>query len=52
MMCICAQLLSYVQLFVTSWTLACQLMEFSSIYGLFLARILDWIAFYYSRGSS
>ena len=52
MVCICGQLLSCVQLFVTSWTLACQLMEFSSVYGLFPARILDWIAFYYSRVSS
>ena len=45
----CAQLLSHVQLFATLWTVACQAphsMEF------FQARMLEWVAISFSRGSS
>ena len=44
-----AQSLSCVQLFVTPWTVACQTplsMGFSR------ARILEWVAISFSRGSS
>ena len=44
-----ACMLSHVQLFATPWTIACQAplsVEFSQ------ARILEWVAISYSRGSS
>ena len=34
--------------FVTPWTVACQ----SSVHGISQARILEWVAFSFSRGSS
>ena len=43
--CARSQLLSHVQLFVTPWTVACQA-------SLFQARILEWVAISFSRGSS
>ena len=47
--CMCAQLLSCVQLF-------CDLMDWSppgsSVHGIFQARILEWVAIPFSRGSS
>ena len=45
----CIQSLIHVPLFSTPWTVACQAslpMEF------FQARILEWVAIYFSRGSS
>ena len=47
--CVCVQLLSHVQLFVTAWTIAYQAplsMGFSQ------ARILEWVAIFSSRASS
>ena len=44
-----AQVLSHVWLFVTSWAIACQAPLFM---GLFLARILEWVAISFSKGSS
>ena len=41
------QLLSYVSLFVMDGSL-----PGSSVHGIFLARILEWVAIYFSRGSS
>ena len=41
------KLLSHVRLFATSWAVAG-----SSIHGIFQARILEWIAISFSRGSS
>ena len=35
---------------VTSWTVARQ--PGSSVYGIFQARILEWVAIFFSRGSS
>ena len=47
--CVCAQLLSHVKLF-------CNPMDYSppgsSVHGIFQARILEWVAISYSRGSS
>ena len=43
-----AQLLSYVWLFVAPWTVDCQ----APIHGIFQARILEWLAIFYSKGSS
>ena len=48
-MCVCAQLLSCVQLFVTPWSVACQ--DPLSI-EIFQGRILESVAISYSRGSS
>ena len=45
-MCVCALLLSHVQLFVIPWT--CSL-PVSSIHGIFQARILEWVAISFSR---
>ena len=44
-----AQLLSHVQLFVTPWTTTHQA---PSVHGIILARILEWVAIFSSRGSS
>ena len=49
MMCVCAQSLSHVQLFVTLWTAALQA---PLPMGIFQARILEWVAMLSSRGSS
>ena len=46
---VCAQLLQYVQLFVTPWTVACQASLFR---GILQARILEWVTVPFSRGSS
>ena len=43
-----AQLLSCVQHFVTPWTAICQ----APLSGIFLARILKWVAMSFSKGSS
>ena len=45
-----AQSLSRVRLFATPWTLAHQIPL--SVHGSFQARILEWLAISYSRGSS
>ena len=53
--CVCvhvgahAHSLSHVWFFVTSWALT---LPGSSVYGIFQASILEWVAFSYSRGSS
>ena len=44
-----AQSLSHVQLFVNPWTVA---LPGSSVHGIFQARILEWVAIPFSRGSS
>ena len=49
MLCVCSQSLSQVCLFVTPWTVTCQ---DPFVYGIFQARILEWIAVLFSRGSS
>ena len=46
--CVLIQLLSHIQLFCNP--LDCPLE--SSVYGIFQARILEWVAIFYSRGSS
>ena len=54
------KLLSRVRLFVTPWTVAYQAplsmgfsrQEYSSVHGIFQARVLEWIAISFSRGSS
>ena len=43
------QLLSHVRHFVTPWTVA---LQGSSVHGISQARILEWIAISFSRGSS
>ena len=48
-MYVCAQLLRCVWLFVTPRNYS---LPGSSIYGIFQARILEWVAISYSRGSS
>ena len=45
----CAQSLSHVQLFANPWTIACQA---PLSVGILLARILEWVAIPFSRGSS
>ena len=35
--------------FVTPWTVVCQVL---SVHGIFLARILEWVAISFSKGSS
>ena len=45
----CLYLFSHVQLFATLWTVACQVPLFM---GFFQARILEWVAISFSRGSS
>ena len=40
-----ACILSHVWLFETPWTVACQ----SSVHAIFQARILEWVAIFYSR---
>ena len=47
--CLCAQSLSYVQLFVTPWTVACQA---PLSLGILQTRILKWVAMPSSRGFS
>ena len=47
--CMPARLLSCVPLFVTPWTIACQ---GSSVHGISQARILEWVAISFSKGSS
>ena len=44
--CVCTSMLSHVQLFVT----LCH--KGSSLHGIFQARILEWVAISFSRGSS
>ena len=44
----CTQSLSLVPLSAAPWTIACQVL----VYGIFQARILEWIAISYSSGSS
>ena len=43
-------MLSHVWLFVTSWTICSP--PSSSVHGIIQARILEWVAIFYSRGSS
>ena len=45
-----AELLSHVQLFATPWTV-CSLSG-SSVHGILHARILEWVAISFSRGTS
>ena len=45
----CVQLLSHIWLFVTPWTIAHQTLL---VHGIFQARILEWVAISFSRGSS
>ena len=45
----CAQSFSYVQLFATSWTVACQA---PLSMGILQARILEWVTMSSSRESS
>ena len=48
--CVCVCLsLSCVQIFVTPWTVACQA---PFVRGILQARILEWVAILFSRGSS
>jgi len=47
-MILCAQLLSCVQLFATPWTVR---LPGSSVHGILQARILEWVAIPFSRGS-
>ena len=46
--CVCGCVLSCVQLFAAPWTVACQ----APLSIGFPARILEWVAISYSRGSS
>ena len=46
--CLCVHVLSHVQLFVTPQTVACG----TPLHGIFPARILEWLAISFSRGSS
>ena len=39
---------SYIQLFMTLWTIACQ----APVHGILQARILEWVAISSSKGSS
>ena len=45
---VCTKLLSHAQISVTPWTLACQ----ASVCRILQARILEWVAFPFCRGSS
>ena len=45
-------LLSRVRLFVTPWTVAYQALRSLSVHGIFQARVLEWVAISFSRGSS
>ena len=52
-MYIFAQWLSCAQLFATPWTVSMDYsLPGSSMHGIFLARILEWVAISYSRGCS
>ena len=44
------RLLSYVRLFAIPWTVAC--LPGPSVHGIFQARLLEWLAISFSRGSS
>ena len=43
--CMCVCVLSHVQLFATPWTVA---LPGSSVHEIFQARILEWLAIFYS----
>ena len=45
--CVCVCVFSHVRLHVIPWTVACQ-----APLSVFLARILEWVAIFSSRGSS
>ena len=45
---VCVQLRSRVRLFLTPWTVACQI----PVRGILQARTVEWVAISYSRGSS
>ena len=45
------KLLSHVQLFGTPWTVAYQAPQ-ATVHGIFQARVLEWVAISFSRGSS
>ena len=47
--CVCAQLLSHIQLFVMLWTAS---PPASSVHGIFQTRILEWVAISSFRGSA
>ena len=47
-MCVYAWSLGYIQLFVTPWTVA----HWTSVHGIFQARILEWVAISSSSESS
>ena len=44
--------LSRVRLFATPWTVAYQALRSLSVHGIFQARVLEWVAISFSRGSS
>ena len=44
--------LSHVWLFATPWTVAYQAVRSLSVHGIFQARVLEWVAISFSRGSS
>ena len=44
--------LMLVLLFATPWTVAYQALRSLSVYGVFQARVLEWVAISFSRGSS
>ena len=44
--------LSYVRLFARPWTVAYQALRSLSVHGIFQARVLEWVAISFSRGSS
>ena len=48
--CVCARALIRVRFFATPWTVAHQAR--SSVHGISQARILQWVAISFSRGSS
>ena len=48
--CVRPQSFSHVWLFASPWTVVCQ--NFNFVNGIFQARMLEWVAISYSRGSS
>jgi len=46
------KLLSRVRLFATPWSVAYQALRNLSVHGIFQARVLEWVAISFSRGSS
>ena len=44
--------LSHVRLFATPWIVAYQALRSLSVHGIFQARVLEWVAISFSRGSS